>query len=84
MGLLGAQTHPDVIAAVRRTFDAVRGVGKPVGVNAFDPAVARAYLDAGASFILVGADVTLLARGSESLAAAFVPAVEGHVEPATY
>jgi len=84
MGLLGQQTHPDVIAAVRRAFDAVRGAGKPVGVNAFDPAVARAYIDAGASFILVGADVSLLARGSEALAKTFVPAVDGRAEPASY
>ena len=42
------------------------------GVNAFDPAVADAYLAAGASFVLVGADVALLARGSEALAARFV------------
>ncbi len=68
MGLLGQQTHPDVTAAVRKTFEAVRTAGKPVGVNAFDPAVAQAYLDAGASFVLVGADVALLARGSEALA----------------
>jgi len=73
MGFLGQQTHPDVTAAVRRAFDAVRAAGKPVGVNAFDPAVADAYLEAGASFVLVGADVALLARGSEALAARFVP-----------
>ncbi|MDY0910578.1 HpcH/HpaI aldolase family protein [Microbacterium sp. CFBP9034] len=71
MGLLGQQTHPDVAAAVRRAFDAVRAAGKPVGVNAFDPEVARAYLDAGAGFVLVGADVALLARGSEALATRF-------------
>ncbi len=71
MGLLGAQTHPDVVAAVRSAFDAVTAAGKPVGVNAFDPATAETYLDAGASFILVGADVSLLARGSEALAARF-------------
>lgn len=69
MGLLGQQTHPDVIAAVRRTFDAVRAAGTPVGVNAFDPAVARAYVEAGASFVLVGADVSILARASEGFAA---------------
>ena len=74
MGLLGRQTHPDVVAAAVRTFDAVRAAGKPVGVNAFDPAAADAYLAAGASFVLVGADVALLARGSEALAARFVPA----------
>ncbi len=40
-----------------------------MGVNAFDPAVAEDYLRAGAAFVLVGADVALLARGSEALAA---------------
>lgn len=71
MGLLGQQTHPDVTAAVRRTFDTVHAAGKPVGVNAFDPQVADMYLEAGADFVLVGADVTLLARGSSSLARRF-------------
>jgi 4-hydroxy-2-oxoheptanedioate aldolase len=69
MGLLGQQTHPDVEAAVLRAFDAARSAAVPVGVNAFDPALAQRYLDAGAAFVLVGADVTLLARGSEALAA---------------
>lgn len=69
MGLLGQQTHPDVTAAALRAFAAVRAAGKPVGVNAFDPEVAQSYLDAGAGFLLVGADVAMLARGSEALAA---------------
>jgi 4-hydroxy-2-oxoheptanedioate aldolase len=73
MGLLGQQSHPDVVAAVHQVFDAVRAAGKPVGVNAFDQEVARGYIAAGASFLLVGADVSILARGSEALAAAFVP-----------
>lgn len=72
MGLLGQQTHPDVTAAVLSAFAAVRAVGVPVGVNAFDPAVAESYLAAGASFVLVGADVAMLARGTEALAARFV------------
>jgi 4-hydroxy-2-oxoheptanedioate aldolase len=76
MGHLGAQAHPEVVAAVHAAFDAVRAAGKPVGVNAFDPAVARAYVAAGAAFLLVGADVTLLARGSEALAAAWIPTPE--------
>ncbi len=71
MGVIGQQTHPDVVAAVHRAFEAVRSAGKPVGVNAFDPAVAQSYLDAGATFVLVGADVALLARGTEALAAKF-------------
>lgn len=67
MGVLGQQTHPAVVAAVHSTFEAVRSAGRPVGVNAFDPVAAQAYLDAGAAFVLVGADVTMLARGSEAL-----------------
>jgi 4-hydroxy-2-oxoheptanedioate aldolase len=77
MGLIGQQGHPDVVAGVRRAFAAVTAAGKPVGVNAFDPVVAQGYLDAGASFVLVGADVAMLARGSEALAARFVAAARG-------
>lgn len=76
MGLLGQQTHPDVVAAVMRTFSAVRAAGKPVGVNAFDPAAAEQYMSDGAAFVSVAADVSVLARGSESLAARFIPAAD--------
>lgn len=73
MGLAGQQTHPDVTAAVLRVFQAVQAAGKKVGVNAFDPAAAAAYLEAGADFLSAGADVTILGRGSEALAARFIP-----------
>ncbi|MEZ0166077.1 HpcH/HpaI aldolase/citrate lyase family protein [Kineococcus sp. LSe6-4] len=73
MGLLGQQTHPDVVAAVESALAQIRAAGRPAGVNAFDPAFARRYVEAGARFVLVGADVVLLARGSERLAAEFVP-----------
>ncbi|MGO2558375.1 MULTISPECIES: HpcH/HpaI aldolase family protein [unclassified Brachybacterium] len=73
MGLLGQQSHPDVVAAVRHCVAAARSAGVPVGVNAFDPDVARGYVEDGADFLLVGADVSLLARGSEELAAQWVP-----------
>ena len=77
MGLLGQQMHPDVQAAVLSTFAAVQGAGKPVGVNIFDPSIARRYAEAGASFLLVGADVAMLARGSEKLVSDFIPEPEG-------
>ncbi|SDM36533.1 HpcH/HpaI aldolase family protein [Microbacterium azadirachtae] len=73
MGLLGQQTHPDVVAAVERVFAEATAAGTPVGVNAFDPAAADAYIAAGAAFVAVGADVALLARASEALAARFLP-----------
>jgi len=74
MGLLGQQEHPDVVAAVEHCIAAAKEAGKPVGVNAFAEATARHYMEAGVDFILVGADVALLARGSEGLAARYVPA----------
>lgn len=68
MGLLGQQMHVDVVSAVRRAIHAVLKTGKPVGVNAFDSAVARAYVADGAAFVLVAADVSVLARASEAVA----------------
>lgn len=73
MGLPGAQEHPEVVAAVEHCLAAAKAAGKPAGVNAFAQAMARHYLDAGAGLVLVGADVTLLARGSEGLAARYIP-----------
>lgn len=77
MGLIGQQTHPDVVAAVKRAFAAAAAASKPAGVNAFDPQAARDYAVSGASWILVGADVALLARGSEKLVADFIPTATG-------
>ncbi|MDJ0311738.1 HpcH/HpaI aldolase/citrate lyase family protein [Arthrobacter sp. H35-D1] len=76
MGVLGQQEHPDVVAAVEHCITLAKAAGKPVGVNAFAEATARRYLDAGVDFILTGADVALLARGSEALAVKYVPAAD--------
>lgn len=73
MGVIGQQDHPEVVAAVNDTIAAVKAAGKFVGVNAFGEATARAYMEAGVDFVGVGADVALLARGTEALAAKFVP-----------
>ena len=72
MGVLGDQGHPDVVAAVERCLAVARAAGKRAGVNAFVPEMADRYLAAGADFVCVGADVTLLARGSEALAARYI------------
>ena len=72
MGLLGQQNHPEVVAAVESVLRAGRAAGTPVGVNAFDPAMAEHYTEAGAAWVLVGSDVTLLARASEGLADRFI------------
>ena len=73
MGLIGEQTHPDVVAAVKHVITEVKAAGKFVGVNAFAQDQARVYLAAGADFVNVGADVALLANGSRALLEAFRP-----------
>jgi 4-hydroxy-2-oxoheptanedioate aldolase len=74
MGFLGQQEHPEVVAGVLRSIAAAVALGKPAGVNAFAPAAADRYVEAGASLVLVGADVALLARASEALADRFIGA----------
>ena len=68
MGKLGQPEHPDVVSTIENALAAIVAHGKSAGVNAFNEAVARRYLKAGASFVLVGADVALLARGADELA----------------
>ena len=72
MGFLGQQDHPEVVDAVLHAIRVGAELGKPVGVNAFAPDAADRYLAAGAAFVLVGADVALLARASEALADRFI------------
>ncbi|MHA7146085.1 HpcH/HpaI aldolase family protein [Arthrobacter sp. TmT3-37] len=83
MVLLGQQEHAQVRTAVGNCLHAAALAGKPAGVNAFTPTTARHYLESGASFVLVGADVSLLARGSEALATAYLPAPEDD-SPSSY
>jgi len=69
LGHLGQPEHPEVVAAIEEAIGTVGALGKAAGVNAFAEPTARRYVAAGARFVVVGADVTLLARGSEDLAA---------------
>ncbi|MCI6207218.1 MAG: HpcH/HpaI aldolase/citrate lyase family protein [Corynebacterium glucuronolyticum] len=71
MGYLGEQTHPKVLAAVESVFTSVQGIGKPVGVNAFNLDQARSYLDLGASFVCIGSDVQQLSQAVRGLIASF-------------
>ncbi|GAB2983166.1 HpcH/HpaI aldolase/citrate lyase family protein [Amycolatopsis acidiphila] len=71
LGHLGEPEHPEVLAAVEEAIGTVAASGKAACVNAFAEPTARRYLAAGARFVVVGADVTLLARGSEALASRY-------------
>ena len=71
MGLLGQPAHPQVQQAILDGIKVVRAAGKAPGVLAPDPNLARLYLDAGALFVAVGVDTTLLTRACRDLAAAY-------------
>ncbi|ARP94079.1 4-hydroxy-2-oxoheptanedioate aldolase [Bordetella genomosp. 13] len=71
MGHLGNPGHPDVQRAILSGIAQVRAAGKAPGILASDPKLARQYLQAGALFVAVGVDTSLLAGAARTLAASF-------------
>ncbi|KRB82196.1 2-dehydro-3-deoxyglucarate aldolase [Sphingomonas sp. Root710] len=71
LGHLGDPGHPEVQSAIFGAIDTIRSAGKAVGLLAADETLARKALAAGASFVAVGTDITILAREAEALARKF-------------
>jgi 4-hydroxy-2-oxoheptanedioate aldolase len=71
LGRLGAPNHPEVVAAIEDALGRLKAVGRPSGILTPDAAFARRCLDLGATFVAVGSDIGVLARGTQALAAAF-------------
>ena len=69
MGYIGSPAHPEVVLAVERALGVIRAGGRAAGVLAVDQALAERYIAAGAQFIGVGVDTTLLANAAAGLAA---------------
>lgn len=67
----GRPGHPAVQAAIESAITTIVASGKAAGTLTGDTALARRYLELGASFVAVGIDVTLLAQGTRRLAAEF-------------
>ena len=71
MGHLGNPGHPEVQAAIEDAIGRIKACGKAPGILTGDEKFARRYVELGCLFTAVGADVAILARGSEQLAARF-------------
>lgn len=71
MGLLGKPGDARVRDAIAAGIRTVRAAGKAAGVLSPDPAIAKEYLAAGATFVAVGTDTGLLSRAAVDLAAAY-------------
>ena len=71
LGYVGQLKHPDNVAAIEDLIARARACGKPIGILTPDEAFARRCIALGCSFVAVGSDLGLLARGAEQLAAKF-------------
>ncbi|WP_156677697.1 4-hydroxy-2-oxoheptanedioate aldolase [Sphingomonas profundi] len=71
LGHLGSPGHAEVQRAIEEAIATILAAGKAPGMLMADEALSRRYLALGATFVAVGTDVTLLARGAETLAARF-------------
>lgn len=71
LGHTGETANPAVLPKIEDAVRRIRAAGKAPGILTADEKLARRYLELGALFVAVGADVGLLARGSDALAAKF-------------
>ena len=71
MGLLGQPAHPEVRAAIEGALARIRAAGKAPGILCADEALARRYVEAGAQFVALGVDTSLLVKAASGLAARF-------------
>ena len=71
MGYRGQPGHPEVQKVILDGIATVRAAGKAAGILATDPALAQQYLDAGALFVAVGVDTTLLVKAASGLVQRF-------------
>ncbi|HIE2223557.1 TPA: 4-hydroxy-2-oxoheptanedioate aldolase [Serratia marcescens] len=71
MGFAGNPQHPEVQRTIDDAIARIRTAGKAPGILMANKALAQRYLEAGALFVAVGVDTTLLARAAEALADEF-------------
>lgn len=71
MGLLGETGHLDVQKVIIDGIAKVRKLGKGAGVLTTNRTLAKKYIDAGATFVAVGVDTTLLIQSAKELLAHF-------------
>jgi 4-hydroxy-2-oxoheptanedioate aldolase len=71
LGYTGEIANPKVKPLIDDAIQRIRKTGKAPGILTPNEADARHWLECGALFVAVGADVGILARGAEALAAKF-------------
>ena len=74
VGMIGKPADAAVQAAITRGIATVNRAGKAAGTLTSDRKLAREYLKAGALFVAVGVDTSLLVKAAKELAAEFTAA----------
>ncbi len=83
-GHVGNPGHPEVQALIEDTIRRIAAAGKAPGILTPDEKLARRYLELGATFVAVGLDNNILARGTADLAAKFKAGVQPLAASKTY
>jgi 4-hydroxy-2-oxoheptanedioate aldolase len=71
LGHRGKPGHPEVQRAIEDAITRIVGSGKAAGILTSDNALARRYLELGATFVATAVDVLLYANAARKLAAEF-------------
>lgn len=71
LGYLGERAHKDVLPVIDDAISRIVKTGKAAGILTDSEENTRRWLKLGATFVAVGADLGILARGAEALAAKF-------------
>jgi 4-hydroxy-2-oxoheptanedioate aldolase len=71
MGYRGRFEAPEVQEVIEKAIGRIIAAGKPAGILTFSETLNRRYLDLGATFVAVGADVTEFSAALRSLAARY-------------
>lgn len=84
MGYLGRMEAPEVQEVIEKAIGTITGAGKAAGILTFSESLNRRYIDLGARFVAVGADVTEFAAALRSLASRYGRGGEPAGKPAGY
>jgi len=71
LGYPGQSDHPEVVKTVSKAITQIRACKKPAGVLAVTSELVKTYKDAGATFVGVGSDCGVLAKGVQRLYESF-------------
>jgi 4-hydroxy-2-oxoheptanedioate aldolase len=70
-GHIGNWGHPEVQAALKDAVQRLKKIGKPAGILTPNEEEAKRFIEWGYTFVAVGADLGLLAKGADALAKRF-------------